>query len=65
MIHAVFPWISLLALSNHQFPERSLEVEILEGQGVWDRFIDHIAEPRQREVSDWAEERLIVDPIGS
>ncbi|MFP6884081.1 MAG: tetraacyldisaccharide 4'-kinase [Roseibacillus sp.] len=42
-----------------------IEVEILEGQGVWDRFIDHIVEPRQREVSDWAEERLIADPIGS
>jgi tetraacyldisaccharide 4'-kinase len=42
-----------------------IEVEIIEGQDVWDRFIDHIVEPRQREGSDWAEERLIVDPIGS
>lgn len=42
-----------------------IEVEILEGQDVWDRFIDRIATPRERAPAAWAEERLILDPIGS
>jgi tetraacyldisaccharide 4'-kinase len=42
-----------------------IEVELFEGQDVWDRFIDQIATPRERELSAWAEERLILDPIGS
>ena len=42
-----------------------IEVEIIEGEGAWDRFIEHIVEPREREASDWAEDRLIMNPIGS
>ena len=40
-------------------------VEILEGQDVWDSFIDGIASPQERERSAWTEQRLILDPIGS
>ena len=42
-----------------------IEVEIIEGEGAWDRFIEHIVEPRERKASDWAEDRLIMNPIGS
>ena len=42
-----------------------IEVEIIEGEGAWDRFIEHIVEPREREALDWAEDRLIMNPIGS
>jgi tetraacyldisaccharide 4'-kinase len=42
-----------------------IEVELFDGQDIWDRFIDQIATPRERELSAWAEERLILDPIGS
>jgi tetraacyldisaccharide 4'-kinase len=42
-----------------------IEIEILRGQEVWDRLIDRITGPRTRPPAAWAEERLLVDPIGS
>ena len=42
-----------------------IEVEIIDGLDVWNRFIDHIVEPREQNASDWAEERLIRGGIGS
>ncbi len=42
-----------------------IEVEILRGQDIWERFIDRIASPRDRAPADLAEQRLILDPIGS
>lgn len=42
-----------------------IEVEILRGQDAWERFIDRLAGPRERPPAAWAEERLILDPIGS
>ena len=42
-----------------------IEVEIIEGRDVWDRFIDHIVEPREQDAAGWAEERLAREVIGS
>ena len=42
-----------------------IEVEIIDGQDVWDRFIGHLVEPGEKPAADWAEERLLLDPIGS
>ena len=42
-----------------------IEVEIIDGQDVWDRFIGHLVEPREKPAVEWAEERLLLDPIGS
>ncbi len=42
-----------------------IEVEILRGQDVWDRFIDRIGTPPDRTPFDRAKERLILDSIGS
>lgn len=42
-----------------------IEVEMIEGQEVWDRLIDQIVEPRRRAPGAWAEEGLILNPIGS
>ena len=42
-----------------------IEVELIEGQDAWDRFIDQIVQPRESQPSDLAEERLLLNPIGS
>jgi tetraacyldisaccharide 4'-kinase len=42
-----------------------IEVEILSGQDVWDGCIDRLVAPRTRGPAAWAEQRLILDPIGS
>jgi len=42
-----------------------IEVEIIDGQDAWDRFIGHLVEPREKPAMDWVEERLLRDPIGS
>ena len=42
-----------------------IEVELIEGQDAWDRFIDQIVKPRESQPSDLAEERLLLNPIGS
>lgn len=42
-----------------------IEVEIIDGQDTWDRFIGHLVEPREKPAVDWVEERLLRDPIGS
>ena len=42
-----------------------IEVELIEGQDVWDRFIDQVAKPRQVEPSELAERQLLLNPIGS
>lgn len=42
-----------------------IEVEIIDGQDVWNRFIDHIVEPREQDAAAWAEERLAREGIGS
>ena len=42
-----------------------IEVEIIEGQDVWDRFIGHLVESGEKSAVDWTEDRLMLDPIGS
>lgn len=42
-----------------------IEIEILKGQEVWDRMVDRIATPPSRMPAGWAEERLLVDPLGA
>lgn len=42
-----------------------IEVEMIAGQDVWNRFIDRITSPRERPPGAWAEQRLLLDPIGS
>lgn len=42
-----------------------IEIEILKGQEVWDRMVDRIATPPGRPPAGWAEERLLVDPLGA
>jgi tetraacyldisaccharide 4'-kinase len=42
-----------------------IEIEILKGQEVWDRLVDRIATPPSRKPAGWAEERLLVDPLGA
>ncbi|MDE0827183.1 MAG: tetraacyldisaccharide 4'-kinase [Akkermansiaceae bacterium] len=42
-----------------------IEIEILKGQEVWDRIVDRIATPPSRPPGGWAEERLLVDPLGA
>lgn len=41
-----------------------IEIEILRGQDVWDRMVDRIATPPDRAPGVWAEERLLVAPLG-
>lgn len=41
-----------------------IEIEILKGQEVWDRMVDRIATPPTRVPGGWAEERLLLDPLG-
>ena len=42
-----------------------IEVEIIEGQDVWDRFIGHLVESGEKSAADWTEDRLMLDPIDS
>ena len=42
-----------------------IEIEILKGQDVWDRMVDRIAIPPGRKPGGWAEERIVVDPVGA
>jgi len=42
-----------------------IEIEILEGQDTWERFIGHLVDSRVKPAGDWAKERLLVETIGS
>ncbi|NNM29619.1 MAG: tetraacyldisaccharide 4'-kinase, partial [Akkermansiaceae bacterium] len=42
-----------------------IEVEILRGQEVWERLVGRIGAGREKPPAAWAEERLLVDPLGS
>jgi tetraacyldisaccharide 4'-kinase len=41
-----------------------IEIEILKGREVWERLVDRIADQRERAPAGWAEERLLLDPLG-
>ena len=42
-----------------------IEVEIIRGKDVWERLVGRIGATRERPPAAWAEERLLVDPLGS
>lgn len=42
-----------------------IEIEILKGRDVWNRLVDRIAGQPERAPAGWAEERLLLDPLGA
>lgn len=42
-----------------------IEIEVLKGQDVWERLIDRIVDQKERAPAGWAEERLLLDPLGA
>lgn len=42
-----------------------IEIEILDGKDIWERFIDDLCQPRERTPAARSEERLILNPLGS
>ena len=41
-----------------------IEIEILKGHDVWEKLINRIADQNERAPAGWAEERLLLDPLG-
>ena len=42
-----------------------IEIEILKGHDVWERLVSRIADQQERAPTGWAEERLLLDPLGA